>query len=80
MKNLSAFAARALAYAEENGLLVPGQTVLCALSGGSDSMALLTVLQEWAAVRSLTVQAAHYNHHLRGAESQRDSAPRRRWL
>ena len=79
MKNLSAFAARALAYADQNQLLPPGQTVLCALSGGSDSMALLTVLREWASVRSLTVQAAHYNHRLRGAESQRDEAFVRDW-
>ena len=72
MKNLSEFAARSLAFAEAGGLLSAGQTVLCALSGGSDSMALLSVLLEWRSVRPLTVRAAHYNHQLRGAESQRD--------
>lgn len=49
-----------------------GDTVWCAVSGGADSMALLWALyllkEEW----DLTLSAAHFNHHLRGAESDRD--------
>ena len=66
--------ARALAFAEENGTLPRGARVLCALSGGADSMALLTCLLALAEERDLTVSAAHYNHRLRGEESQRDEA------
>ena len=44
--------------------------VLCAVSGGADSVYLLARLQE----RGYRVAAAHYNHGLRGAESDRDEA------
>ena len=53
-------------------LIQPGDTVTCAVSGGADSIALLWAMyllkEEWG----LTVQAAHFNHHLRGDESDRD--------
>lgn len=42
--------------------------VLCAVSGGADSMYLLCRLRELG----YAVAAAHYNHGLRGAESDRD--------
>lgn len=53
-------------------LLPKGTHVLCALSGGRDSVYLLHRLLDWAEEWELTVSAAHYNHHLRGEESQRD--------
>ena len=53
-------------------LLPYGSRVLCALSGGRDSVYLLHRLLEWAKERNLTVSAAHYNHRLRGEESDRD--------
>lgn len=49
-------------------MLSPGEPVLCALSGGADSTALLRVLQELG----YSVQAYHLNHCLRGEESERD--------
>ena len=55
-------------------MLQPGDTVVCALSGGADSVALtygLWLLQEKLGI---TVEAAHFNHHLRGEESDRDEA------
>ena len=64
--------AKVLAFAEETGMLPAGARVLCALSGGADSMALLTALLALAQTRDLTVCAAHYNHRLRGEESRRD--------
>ncbi|HVR43439.1 MAG TPA: tRNA lysidine(34) synthetase TilS [Thermoanaerobaculia bacterium] len=47
--------------------------LLVAASGGPDSTALLLVLAEWKG-RPFPIGAAHVNHHLRGAESDRDEA------
>lgn len=56
-----------------NRALLPDNTrVLCALSGGADSVCLLHLLLREG--RGLTVAAAHYNHGLRGAESDGDEA------
>lgn len=74
MTNRTDFPQRVLAFADEYGMLPQGTRVLCALSGGADSMSLLTCLLALAKERNLTVLAAHYNHRLRGAESQRDEA------
>lgn len=49
-----------------------GSRVLCAVSGGADSVCLLHMLLHGG--RELTVLAAHYNHGLRGAEADRDEA------
>lgn len=48
--------------------------VLCAVSGGADSVYLLHRCLEVAEERGYGVCAAHYNHSLRGAESDRDEA------
>lgn len=48
--------------------------VTCAVSGGADSVAMLHCLRSLQDELCLTVRAAHYNHHLRGAESNRDEA------
>lgn len=74
MKNPTEFPGQVLAFADRHGMLPAGSTVLCALSGGGDSMALLTCLLALAEARSLTVLAAHYDHQLRGEESQADAA------
>lgn len=53
-------------------LIEKGDRIVCAVSGGADSMALLWSLyllkEEW----ELELSAAHFNHHLRGGESDRD--------
>lgn len=59
-------------YIRRYDLLPRGSHVLCALSGGRDSVYLLYMLLGWAKKWELTVSAAHYNHQLRGAESERD--------
>ena len=66
------FVAGMLRFSDRHGLLPRGTRVLVALSGGRDSMALLTALEEAAGDRDLTILAAHYDHGLRGAESRRD--------
>lgn len=57
---------------ERHHMLSKGDTVLVALSGGADSMALLTVLYELKEQYSLTLFAAHFNHSIRGEEAKRD--------
>ena len=60
------------AFSKEYSLISKGDSIVCAVSGGADSMALLWALyllkEEW----DLDLSAAHFNHHLRGAESDRD--------
>ena len=67
------FVAPIIALCEEYGMLPQGKTVLCALSGGIDSMALLHVLAGLQEPMGFSLVAAHYNHRLRGEESQRDA-------
>lgn len=50
-----------LPYAARHEMFPPGGLVLCALSGGGDSVALLHYLHS----HGLRVAAAHFNHHLR---------------
>ena len=65
---------------DEYDMLPPGCTVVCAVSGGADSICLLHRLNQLRAIRPFTLVAAHYNHHLRGAESDRDEAFVKRWV
>lgn len=59
-------------------LIPAGSTVLCALSGGADSMYLLCRLLEGAEQGGYTVRAAHYNHRLRST-ADRDEQFVRDW-
>lgn len=62
---------RADALTREYDLLPPGTAVLCAVSGGADSMCLL----HWLRGRGdLVLHAAHFDHALRGEESRADAA------
>ena len=49
-----------------------GDKLLVAFSGGPDSTALLAALIRLAPKLALHVEAAHFNHHLRGDESDAD--------
>lgn len=53
-------------------LLRPGHRVLVAVSGGPDSVALLSLLHHLQVRWSLTVTAVHCNYGLRGRESEED--------
>lgn len=49
-----------------------GEKVLCAVSGGLDSMCLLFLLDAWCKERGGQLAAAHFNHRLRGGAADRD--------
>lgn len=61
-------------FADKYGMLPNGAAVICAVSGGADSVCLLHILNEIAPLRGLKLYAAHFNHCLRGEESDRDEA------
>jgi tRNA(Ile)-lysidine synthase len=64
---------RVRAFAARHTLWRPETRVLVALSGGSDSVALLHILRDLHAAGELRLEAAaHFNHHIRGAEADRD--------
>ena len=52
-------------YIEKNRMLQKGDTVVAGVSGGADSMALLTVLHELSSKYDLKLKVAHVNHGLR---------------
>ena len=57
---LPAALARARAFCREKGMLPPpGGVMLCAVSGGRDSMALLCFLETLAAEEGFPLRAAH---------------------
>jgi tRNA(Ile)-lysidine synthase len=56
-----------------HGMLRGGETVLVALSGGADSVALTDVLAALAVSLSLRLHAVHVHHGLRGADADRDA-------
>ena len=61
-----------LAFIRKQGLIAPGDQITCAVSGGADSVALLFALHLLKDKLDIRLSAAHFNHHLRGAESDRD--------
>ena len=59
-------AEKCAAYADRYDMLpAPGETALCAVSGGADSVCLLLILLEIAETRGFRVACAHYDHRLR---------------
>ena len=55
-------------------MVQPGDRVICAVSGGADSVALLWAMYLLKDKLEITLEAAHFNHGLRGEESDRDEA------
>lgn len=53
-------------------LNLPGRSILCAVSGGPDSTALLIALWALQPLMNFDLAACHVNHQLRGEESKRD--------
>jgi len=61
-------------WIRQEKMIPAGCTVLAAVSGGADSMCLLQVLRTLSAELDFRLAAAHFNHRLRGAESDADEA------
>ena len=62
------------AFLKRYEMVQPGDRVICAVSGGADSMALLWAMYLLKEKLQISLSAAHFNHHLRGEESDRDEA------
>lgn len=56
----------------ENNMIASGDSVLVGLSGGADSVMLLTVLINLKSRIGFSISAAHVNHGIRGADAQND--------
>ena len=64
---------KVLSTIKEYNMLPAGTSVLVALSGGADSMALLHILLELKDTLGIDrIEAAHFNHMIRGGEADRD--------
>ena len=68
------FEHRVLAYIKEHRLVVPGDHLLIACSGGVDSMALLSFFQQFQQYFQIEIAVAHVDHMLRGEASAQDRA------
>ena len=55
-------------FAKQYDMIHPGDTVIAAVSGGADSVALLFALYLLKDSLGFTLEAAHFNHGLRGEE------------
>ena len=62
-------------FAQRKELFPAGSRVLCALSGGADSVCMTQILSEYRAVFGISfLAAAHFDHGIRGEESLRDAS------
>ncbi len=68
-----------LAAVRQYRMFAPGDRVAVGVSGGADSMCLLSLLQGCAAELGITLTAVHVNHGIRGAEADRDEAFVKDW-
>jgi tRNA(Ile)-lysidine synthase len=65
---------KVLRYIRDQSLMRAGDRVAAAVSGGADSIALLRVLLELRAELGIVLAVAHFNHGLRGEQSDADEA------
>lgn len=63
-----------LSFLRRYDMVSEGDHVVCALSGGADSVAMLFAFYLLKEKLGIQLSAAHFNHHLRGEESDRDEA------
>jgi tRNA(Ile)-lysidine synthase len=63
---------RLLGTARRHGMFTAGDRVGVAVSGGADSVALLLLLHDLREKLGVVLSVLHFNHHLRGPESDAD--------
>lgn len=63
---------KVLNYIKKHSLLKDNDSVICAVSGGADSVCMLDVLVNLKEELSLALYVVHLNHQLRGNEADRD--------
>ncbi len=61
-------------YIKKHDMLKPGDRVVAAVSGGADSVCLLSVLEQIARELPVSLCVVHVHHGLRGPEADRDEA------
>ena len=57
---------------KEYSMLGDAKTITVALSGGADSVALLSIMNSLKSIFGFELKAAHFNHKIRGKEADRD--------
>ncbi len=60
-------------YIDYHRMIPYGATLLVAVSGGPDSMALMAILHRLRPIYKMRLSVVHVDHQLRGRESQRDA-------
>jgi tRNA(Ile)-lysidine synthase len=70
----TALITQVLRYIREQGMLRAGDRVGVGVSGGADSVALLRLLDERSGELGVRLSVLHFNHQLRGAESDTDES------
>ena len=65
---------RVLDFIRQSRMASPGDRVGIAVSGGADSVALLRLLESLRLELGVTLLVIHFDHMLRGAESDRDAS------
>src|SRR5437588_3603457 len=69
---MDSLAQRVLSHIRRQELMKAGDRVGVAVSGGIDSVALLRLLLELRGELGIVLSVVHFNHNLRGAESDAD--------
>ena len=65
--------AKIKAWIDKHAMLIEGDKILVACSGGPDSLALLHIFNELSADYNISIFAAHVDHMFRGAESAQEA-------
>ncbi|MDE7435415.1 MAG: tRNA lysidine(34) synthetase TilS [Lachnospiraceae bacterium] len=62
------------AWIRQYHMIAPGDTVIVGVSGGADSVCLLSVLQELREKLDFSLHTVHVEHGIRGEDSRQDAA------
>jgi tRNA(Ile)-lysidine synthase len=64
---------RVLKFIQQHGLIPAHSNLLVGVSGGADSVCLMHILARWQKKLGIELHVAHFNHQLRGSESEADA-------